>query len=223
MQPFFWRRTRRRTSTASAYPSTAAWRRAVSDQPAAAWIAPSATVVGEVTVGPESSIWYGAVARADSAPIGIGNGTNVQDNCVLHADPGFPLTIGNNTTLGHGAICHGAICHGAICHGATIGDGVLVGMGAVVMNGATIGDGSLIAAGAVILEGADIPPRSLVAGVPAKVIRPVSDTEAAALLDNARRYTALAQKYQVNESAHLEQPRSQPMGNSWPSQSSSSV
>jgi carbonic anhydrase/acetyltransferase-like protein (isoleucine patch superfamily) len=176
-------------------------------------MAPNATVVGNVTIGPESSIWYGAVVRADSAPIDIGIRTNVQDNCVLHADPGFPLTIGNSTTLGHGAICHGA----------TIGDGVLVGMGAVVMNGATIGDGSLIAAGAVVLEGADIPPRSLVAGVPAKVIRPVSDAEASALLDNARSYTALAQQYQVNESAHLEQPHSQPVGMSWPSQSSSSV
>jgi carbonic anhydrase/acetyltransferase-like protein (isoleucine patch superfamily) len=181
----------------------------VSDHSAAAWIAPNATVLGDVTVGPESSIWYGAVARADTAQIDIGNGTNVQDNCVLHADPGFPLTIGNNTTLGHGAICHGA----------TIGDGVLVGMGAVVMNGATIGDGSLIAAGAVVLEGAVIPPRSLVAGVPAKVIRPVSDAEAAALLDNARSYTALAQQHQVNESAHLEKPAR----NSWPSQTSSSV
>lgn len=168
----------------------------MSDQVAGAWIAPNATVLGDVTIGRESSIWYGAVARADTAQIDIGNGTNVQDNCVLHADPGFPLTIGNNTTLGHGAICHGA----------TIGDGVLVGMSAVVMNGATIGDGSLIAAGAVVLEGANIPPRSLVAGVPAKVIRPVSDAEAAGLLDNARSYTALAKKHQANESADLEQP-----------------
>jgi carbonic anhydrase/acetyltransferase-like protein (isoleucine patch superfamily) len=168
----------------------------VSDHPPAAWIAPNATVVGDVTIGPGSSIWYGAVARADTAPIDIGNGTNVQDNCVLHADPGFPLTIGNNTTLGHGAICHGA----------AIGDGVLVGMGAVVMNGAAIGDGSLIAAGAVVLEGAAIPPRSLVAGVPAKVIRPLSDTEASGLLDNARSYTALAQQHQANESAYPAQP-----------------
>lgn len=198
---------------ASAFPSTAAWRRAVSDRPSTAWIAPNATVVGDVTIGSESSIWYGAVVRADSAPIHIGNGTNVQDNCVLHADPGFPLTIGNNTTLGHVAICHGA----------TIGDGVLVGMGAVVMNGATIGDGSLIAAGAVVLEGADIPPRSLVAGVPAKVVRPVTDAEAAALLENARDYTGLAQQHQVNEFAHLKQPVSNQQEVAGPSLSSSSI
>jgi carbonic anhydrase/acetyltransferase-like protein (isoleucine patch superfamily) len=184
----------------------------VSDHPAA-WIAPNATVLGDVTIGPESSIWYGTVVRADSAPIHIGSRTNVQDNCVLHADPGFPLTIGNNTTLGHVAICHGA----------TIGDGVLVGMGAVVMNGARIGDGSLIAAGAVVLEGVEIPPRSLVAGVPGKVIRPVTDSEAAALLDNARNYTALAQQHQVNEFAHPKQPPSSQQEIAGPSLSSSSI
>ena len=112
----------------------------------------------------------------------------------MHADPGFPLTIGHNTSIGHGAICHGA----------TIGDGVLVGMGAVVMNGAKIGSGSLVAAGAVILEGSDIPPGSLVAGVPAKVIRPLSDVEAAGLLDNGRTYTALAQQHQMGRIAILE-------------------
>lgn len=185
----------------------------MSDRPSTTWIAPNATVVGGVTIGWESSIWYGAVIRADSAPIRIGNQTNVQDNCVLHADPGFPLTIGNNTTLGHGAVCHGA----------TIGDGVLVGMGAVVMNGATIGDGSLIAAGAVVLEGSDIPPRSLVAGVPAKVIRPVSDAEAAALLENARKYTALAQRHEVDEFTHPKQPLSSPQDVAGPSLSRSSI
>ena len=165
----------------------------MSDHPPTAWIAPNATVVGDVTIGAESSIWYGAVVRADSALIQIGNRTNVQDNCVLHADPGFPLTIGNNTTVGHAAICHGA----------TIGDRVLVGMGAVVMNGATIGDESLIAAGAVVLEGTVIPPRSLVAGVPAKVVRPVSDAEAASLVENAQNYAALAQRHQLNEFAPI--------------------
>jgi carbonic anhydrase/acetyltransferase-like protein (isoleucine patch superfamily) len=184
----------------------------VSDRSSTAWIAPNATVVGDVTIGSESSIWYGTVIRADSAPIHIGNRTNVQDTCVLHADPAFPLTIGNNTTLGHGAICHGA----------TIGDGALVGMGAVVMNGATIGDGSLIAAGAVVLEGVDIPPRSLVAGVPAKVVRQVTDAEAAALLDNARNYTALGQQHQANEFAHHKQPVSSQQEVAGPSLSSSS-
>ncbi|MEV7132170.1 gamma carbonic anhydrase family protein [Arthrobacter sp. NPDC093128] len=163
----------------------------MADHAAAAWVAPNATVVGDVTIGSESSIWYGAVARADQAPIRIGNGSNIQDNCVLHTDPGFPLTIGDNTTLGHGAICHGA----------TIGDGVLVGMGAIIMNGSTIGDGSLIAAGALILEGTAIPPRSLLAGVPAKVIRSVSDAETGALLDNARTYTALARQHVENDPA----------------------
>ncbi|WP_308113849.1 gamma carbonic anhydrase family protein [Arthrobacter sp. ISL-30] len=170
-------------------------------------MAPNATVVG-----PGSSIWYGAVARADLAPIRVGNGSNIQDNCVLHSDPNFPLTIGNNTTLGHGAICHGS----------TIGHGVLVGMGAVVLNGSTIGDGSLIAAGTVVLEGTAIPPLSLVAGVPGKVIRSVSDAEAKALLDNARTYTALARRHQINEFAHLERPDSQPVTGSSPYQTSSS-
>jgi carbonic anhydrase/acetyltransferase-like protein (isoleucine patch superfamily) len=176
-------------------------------------VAPNATVVGDVTIGSGSSIWYGAVVRADTAPIRVGNGSNVQDNCVLHADPGFPLTIGNNTTVGHGAICHGA----------TIGHGVLVGMGAVVMNGSTIGDGSLIAAGAVVLEGTDIPPRSLVAGVPGKVIRHVSDVDAAVLLNNAQNYTALAGRHQVNEFALLEQPDPQAVATSLPSRTSSSA
>ncbi|MFF1880126.1 gamma carbonic anhydrase family protein [Pseudarthrobacter sp. NPDC058196] len=121
--------------------------------------------------------------------------------------------MGNNTTVGHVAICHGA----------TIGDGVLVGMGAVVMNGATIGDESLIAAGAVILEGTVIPPRSLVAGVPAKVVRPVSDAEAASLVENAQNYAALAQQHQVNEFRVLKQPLTSKQEIGGPSLSGSSM
>ncbi len=132
-----------------------------------AWIAPTATVVGRVKVGPTSGIWYGAVLRAEFEDITIGAGSNLQDGVAAHVDPGFPLTVGENVSVGHNAVLHGC----------TIGDGSLVGMGAIVMNGAVIGEGSLVAAGALVLEGTQVPPRSLVAGVPAKVRRELTDDE----------------------------------------------
>jgi len=145
-----------------------------------AWVAPGATVVGDVTLEPGASVWYGAVVRADNAPIVIGRDSNLQDNVSAHVDPAFPLTVGARVSVGHNAVLHGC----------TIEDDVLIGMSATVMNGARIGAGSLVAAGAVVTQGADIPPRSLVAGVPAKVRRELTDDELRSIGENAATYLA---------------------------------
>ena len=150
-----------------------------------AFVAPSATLIGDVELGTDSSAFYGVVVRGDTAPIRVGSGTNLQDNVVLHADPGFPTTVGNGVSVGHGAVVHGC----------TVEDNCLIGMGATVMNGAVIGEGSLIAGGAVVLEGASIPPRSLVAGVPAKVRRGLSDEEYEGVRQNAAHYVELARAH----------------------------
>ena len=130
-----------------------------------AFVAPTAVVVGAVTMGPRSSIWYGAVARADAEVIEIGADSNIQDGCTLHSDPGFPLVVGERVSVGHRVVLHGA----------RIDDEVLVGMGSVVMNGAHIGSGSIVAAGAVVTQGKTFPPGSVIAGVPAKVVRQATD------------------------------------------------
>ncbi|MDH6237914.1 gamma carbonic anhydrase family protein [Cryobacterium sp. CG_9.6] len=143
-----------------------------------AFVAPGAVLVGNVTLEDNASVWYNAVLRAELEPITIGVGSNLQDNVSCHVDTGFPLTVGRNVSVGHGAVLHGC----------TLEDGVLVGMSATVLNGAVIGAGSLVAGGAVVLEGAIIPPGSLVAGVPAKVRRALSDEEIAGLLHNAENY-----------------------------------
>jgi carbonic anhydrase/acetyltransferase-like protein (isoleucine patch superfamily) len=145
-----------------------------------AWIAPTATLVGSVTIEAGASIWYGAVLRADNEPITIGARSNVQDNCAFHVDVDRPVSLGEGVSVGHGAVVHGA----------TIGDHVLIGMGAIVMNGAVVGDESMIAAGALVTEGMEVPPRSLVAGVPGKVRRELSDAEVENLHENARTYEA---------------------------------
>ncbi|MGW0040634.1 gamma carbonic anhydrase family protein [Rhodococcus sp. NPDC003348] len=152
-----------------------------------AWLAPTATVIGDVTLHEEAGIWYGAVARGDAAPITVGAGSNIQDNVTMHADPGFPLTVGANVSVGHNAVLHGC----------TIGDDSLIGMGAVVLNGARLGANCLVAAGAVVLEGAEIPARSLVAGVPARVRRELTDEEIAHIAHNAESYRALAGKHRA--------------------------
>ncbi|NEK59570.1 gamma carbonic anhydrase family protein [Geodermatophilus sabuli] len=144
-----------------------------------AFVAPTAVVVGAVSMGPRSSIWYGSVARADGEVIEIGEGSNVQDGCTLHSDAGFPLVVGRGVTVGHNVVLHGA----------RIDDDVLVGMGSVVMNGAHIGSGSIVAAGAVVTQGTQVPPGSLVAGVPAKVIRQANDDDLAHIRGNAASYT----------------------------------
>lgn len=146
-----------------------------------AWVAPTATVIGDVVVEAGASIWYGVVVRADRERISIGPDSNIQDNAVLHADPGSPVRIGRQVTVGHAAIVHGA----------TVEDGCLVGMGSTVLNGAVIGAGSLVAAQALVTEGVVVPPRSLVAGVPAKVRREFSAEESARLLASAATYTEL--------------------------------
>lgn len=143
-----------------------------------AWIAPGAVVVGDVSVGPEASVWYAAVLRGDGDSITVGARSNVQDGCVLHADPGFPLRVGAGVSVGHRAVLHGC----------TVDDDVLVGMGAIVMNGARIGSGTIIGAGAVVAAGVEVPPRSLVLGLPAKVRREVTDDELAEVLANAATY-----------------------------------
>jgi carbonic anhydrase/acetyltransferase-like protein (isoleucine patch superfamily) len=145
------------------------------------WIAPNATVLGAASIGAESSIWYNAVIRADADRITIGSRTNIQDGCVLHADPDSPLTIGSGVSVGHNAVLHGC----------TIADDVLIGMGAIVMNNATIGTGTIIAAGALVSEGVTIEPHSLVAGLPGKVRRPCTKDERSHIHRNAEDYVKL--------------------------------
>jgi carbonic anhydrase/acetyltransferase-like protein (isoleucine patch superfamily) len=149
------------------------------------WIAPTAVLVGRCSLGPEVGIWFGVVARGDIEPIRIGARSNVQENCVLHTDKGFPLTIGENCTIGHSAIIHGC----------TIGDNTLIGMGATVLNGAKIGKNCLIGANALITEGKEIPDNSLVVGAPGKVIRTLDDAAIAELSASAERYVKNAKRF----------------------------
>ena len=150
-----------------------------------AWVAPGATLVGAVALGPASSVWYGAVLRGDGDRIAVGARTNVQDGCVLHADPGVPLTLGDGVSVGHRAVLHGC----------TVGDDTLIGMGAVVLNGARIGPRCLVAAGALVLEGVEVPEGSLVAGAPAKVRRQLTDDEVERLRANAATYVDLMRRH----------------------------
>lgn len=149
------------------------------------FLAETAAITGDVTMGEHSSAFYGVSARGDSAPIAVGARSNLQDNVVLHADEGFPCTIGEDVSVGHAAVVHGA----------TVGDGALIGMNATVLNGATVGAGSLVAANSMVPEGMDIPPNSLVAGVPAKVRRELNDEQVAGLRSNADTYVRLAAEH----------------------------
>jgi len=151
------------------------------------WIAPDANLIGRVILGSGSSVWFGATLRGDNEPITVGPGSNIQDNCVLHTDPGFPLTIGANCTIGHKAMLHGC----------TIGDQTLIGMGATVLNGARIGAECLIGAGALITEGKEIPQGSLVMGVPGKVVRQLDDKARAGLLASAVGYQKNMRRFKV--------------------------
>ncbi|WP_299904120.1 gamma carbonic anhydrase family protein [uncultured Paracoccus sp.] len=152
-----------------------------------AWVAPDAQLMGRVVLDAGASVWWGAVLRGDNEVIRVGTGSNVQDLCVFHTDPGYPLTIGANCTIGHRAILHGC----------TIGDGVLVGMGATILNGAKIGAGSLVGAGALIGEGKEIPPGSLVMGVPGKIVRQLDETAQQGLLESAARYRRNAARFRA--------------------------
>ncbi|MEQ3550117.1 gamma carbonic anhydrase family protein [Pseudonocardia nematodicida] len=146
-----------------------------------AWIAPGAILAGAVTIGADTGIWYTAVLRGDFSTITVGAGSNVQDGSVMHADPGFPLVVGDNVTIGHRAVVHGC----------TVENDVLIGMGAVLMNGVHVGAGSLIAAGAVLTQGTVVPPGSLVAGLPGKVRRELTDDERATITASSAAYVHL--------------------------------
>jgi carbonic anhydrase/acetyltransferase-like protein (isoleucine patch superfamily) len=153
--------------------------------PASAYLAPGARVIGNVVLGENVGIWFNAVLRGDSDAIVIGDGSNIQDNASGHGDPGSPLRVGRNVSVGHNAVIHGC----------TIEDDCLIGMGAIVMNGAVVGTGSLVAAGALVLEGQQIPAGSLVAGAPAKVRRALTDDEKHDIVRNAANYRARIAHY----------------------------
>lgn len=149
------------------------------------WIAPNACVIGDVILGRNVSIWFGAVVRGDNVTIQIGDGTNIQDNATLHSDQNFPLTIGQNCTIGHGAVVHGC----------TIGEGSLIGIGAIILDGATIGKGCIVGAGAVVTEGKTFPDGTLVLGAPAKVVRILNKETAIQLEDAAFHYQKNATRF----------------------------
>ena len=152
-----------------------------------AWVADSAQVMGDVTLAAGSSVWFGVVARGDTATISIGKGSNIQDGSVLHADEGMPLVIGENVTVGHQVMLHGC----------TIGDGSLIGIQAVVLNGARIGKNCLVGAGALVTENKEFPDGCMILGSPAKAVKQLTDAQIEGLkmsaqhyMDNARRYKA---------------------------------
>ncbi len=148
------------------------------------FIAPNAAVIGNVTLHENSSVWFSCVLRGDAERIEVGAGSNIQDGTVLHADPGFPMVVGKNVTVGHNAMLHGC----------TIGDGSLVGINAVVLNGAKVGKGCLIGANALVTEGMEIPDGSLVLGSPAKIKTQLSEQQQLALMHNADHYMGNARR-----------------------------
>ena len=152
---------------------------------ASAWVAPTASVMGNVQLDAESSVWFGAVLRGDNEPIIVGARSNIQDNSVLHTDPGMPLTIGEGVIVGHRVMLHGC----------TIGDNSLIGIGATVLNGAKIGKNCLIGAHALITEGKEIPDNSMVVGAPGKIIRTLNEQQIAMLRLNADVYVANAKRF----------------------------
>ena len=151
------------------------------------WVAPDANVIGNVSVEEGASVWFGCTLRGDNEPIVIGKGSNVQENTVMHTDPGCPLTIGENCTIGHKAMLHGC----------TVGDNSLIGMGATVLNGAKIGKNCLIGAGALITEGKEIPDNSLVMGAPGKIVRQLDDAAAKGLTASAEHYQANMRRFRA--------------------------
>ncbi len=152
---------------------------------AGAWVADAAQVIGDVVLGENASVWFGAVVRGDNETIRIGRNTNVQDGSVLHSDIGQPLTLGDNVTLGHQVMVHGC----------TIGDNSLIGIQAVVLNGAKIGRNCIVGAGSVVTEGKEFPDNSLIIGSPAKVVRTLDEAAAAKLARSAETYVANARRY----------------------------
>ena len=150
-----------------------------------AWVAPDANVIGKVTLAAEASVWFGSTLRGDNEMITVGRGSNVQENCVFHTDMGYPLTVGEDCTIGHKVMLHGC----------TIGDNSLIGMGATVLNGAKIGKNCLIGAGALITENKVIPDGSLVMGVPGKVVRELDEAAIQALTASAKHYAENATRF----------------------------
>src|SRR5690606_18210923 len=151
------------------------------------WVAPDATLIGDITVGRNVSIWFGVVARGDNEPIVIGADSNVQEHTIMHTDPGFPLTIGSGCTIGHRAVLHGC----------TIGQDSLIGMGAIVLNGARIGRNCLVGAGALVTEGKEFPDNSLIVGAPAKAVRLLNETAIAGLRASAEHYVANGRRFRA--------------------------
>ena len=149
------------------------------------WIAHNATVIGDVRLGANASIWFGAVLRGDNEPIRIGRRTNIQENVVIHTDPGLPVVLGAEVTVGHTAMLHGC----------TVEDGALIGIGAIVLNGARVGAGAIIGAGALVPENKTIPPGAVVFGSPGKVMRQVSEAERARIAEGVADYDARWRRY----------------------------
>lgn len=153
--------------------------------PGGAYAATNAILTGDVTLGRDSGVWFGCVLRGDDAPLVVGARTNVQDLTMIHADPGVPNVIGSEVTIGHRCVLHGA----------RVEDGCLIGMGAILLAGTVVGAESLIAAGAVVREGFVVPPRSLVAGVPGRILRPLTDAEVASIRASAEGYVQKFRQY----------------------------
>lgn len=150
-----------------------------------AWVADSAQVMGNVELAEDSSVWFGVVIRGDTEVIKVGKGSNIQDGTVMHADHGKPMTVGENVTVGHKAMLHGC----------TIGDGSLIGIGAVVLNGAKIGKGCIVGAGSLVTEGKEFPDGSMIMGSPAKVVRELTDAQKQALQMSALHYIENARRF----------------------------
>lgn len=153
-----------------------------------AYVAKEAVIIGTVQLGKNVSIWPGAVLRGDNEPIVLKDGSNAQEGAAFHTDPGFPLTVGENVTVGHQAMLHGC----------TVGDGSLIGIQAVILNGAVIGEQSLVGAGALVTEGKQFPPRSLIIGSPAKAVRTLTDEDIASMQRNAANYIARGQAFKTD-------------------------
>lgn len=152
-----------------------------------AWVADSAQVIGRVALAPDVSVWFGTVIRGDTECISIGRGSNIQDACVLHADMGKPLTVGEDVTVGHQVVLHGC----------TVGEGSLIGIGAVVLNGARIGRNCLVGAGSLVTEGKEFADGSMIMGSPAKVVRELSPEQMKGLVASARMYVHNARRFQA--------------------------
>ncbi|HWI11241.1 MAG TPA: gamma carbonic anhydrase family protein [Burkholderiaceae bacterium] len=152
-----------------------------------AWVADSAQVIGRVELAEDASVWFGAILRGDTELLRVGKGSNVQDGSVLHADPGYPLVLGDHVTIGHQVMLHGC----------SVGDGSLIGIGAVVLNGAKIGRNCLVGAGALVTEGKEFPEGSMILGSPAKVVRQLTPEQIAALPRSAEYYVLNAQRFKA--------------------------